>query len=362
MSRSRSKTGIGKILLWIFLFPIMITVAIGRSKMKTLPKVLIILLIWALVIGAGSRVSKEKTDNNATSNTTQTKEITGETEGKPSESSKTKETESKTGSSLEVGTPEKIEPEVENSKKGYESEDADNPETSMPLINTEIPNTPIPDIPDNTVDDIPVMEFMDAPFLKGRGLTDIAGVEPNYIGCAGYASVYTNSALEDNADYTVIPWNVPLYNKAGQSWENIGTIEHKTKIGIIGQNLTKKNAKEYEGYLEFQSLETGVMGYIDVTNFVTSPYWEENAAAAVEKGYGIATFKQNSKFNPIYQNGNKAVISEGTQILLPAKGTYYISVSDKVNYPIVGIVFAEKNGKMEAHYVFFNRNDITLIY
>lgn len=204
--------------------------------------------------------------------------------------------------------------------------------------------------------------FHDATNIKGRGLIDSFGTEPYYIDTIGYVSVYTNSALEENIDYSITPWHVPVYDKTEAGWEETGTIEHKTKIGIISQELWKQNGKEYQGYLGYRDLKSGEQGYINVKNYITVPYWEQNVLNAVDKGYGIAVFKQKSKYIPVYKDGRKAEVNNNTKILLPAKGSYYVSIMDRINYQIPGIVFIKRNNKMEPCFVFFNKDDLTLIY
>ena len=190
----------------------------------------------------------------------------------------------------------------------------------------------------------PSEDFYDAPYLKGRGLIDDAGAEPDYVDVIGFAAVYMDEALENNAGYADIPWTVPVFHKnADGKWEQEGYIDHKTRIGILSQELMKRNGKEYQGYLKFQDLKTGRIGYINVRNFVTSSYWEQSLINAVDKGYGIAEFTQKSKYVPAYKDGRPASVKKGTKVLLPAKGTYYVSIMDRINYQIPGIVFENKN-------------------
>ena len=236
-------------------------------------------------------------------------------------------------------------------------------EIEEPAIKTEpeIAESPTEETAQN-LNEINTIDFIDAPFLKGRGYVDIAGLEPNYINTAGYAAVYTNMKLEENPDFVNYPWTVPIYEKRGEEWEQSGVIYHKTKIGIINQELKKKNGKEFQGYLEFQSIESGETGYINVMNYVTTAYWDQDLANAAEKGYCIAVYKGRSKYPPIYQNKNKTKLSDDSMVLIPPRGTFFVSIEDKENYPVVGIAFVEKNGKKNKHYVFFNKNDLSLIY
>lgn len=223
---------------------------------------------------------------------------------------------------------------------------------------SESASTPIPD----SVSKVDISQFEDASIMNGRGFADIPGIEPQYQNTIGYAAVYSNNNLESNAGIAETPWFIDVYEKNNQKWEKTGKLDHKSRIVILNQELTKKNAKEFQGYLEFQNVLTGVTGYIDVRNYVTVPYWDfDNINLAIEKGYCIASFKQTSKFPPVLKDGKKVSVDDDTLILLPAKGTYFISVSDKINYSVLGIVF-DKDDESKKEYVFFNINDLTMIY
>ena len=207
-----------------------------------------------------------------------------------------------------------------------------------------------------------LITFVDASYLKGRGLAEVSGLEPNYTHAIGFAAIYSNNKLEENPDSINTPWEVPVFYKTDNGWEPDGTIKHKSKIGIISQELTKKNGKEYQGYLEFQEIETGKRGYINVKNFITVPYWDLAISEAVEKGYCIATFNQKSKYIPTLKDGKPAKIKNDTQVLLPAKGTYFVSIMDRVHYQILGMVFEIKDKAVEPQYIFFNKKDLTIDY
>lgn len=209
---------------------------------------------------------------------------------------------------------------------------------------------------------VDISQYDDASILNGRGFVDIPGLEPNYQNTFGYAAVYLNNELEENSTSIETPWSVDVYQKVNDEWGKNGALEHKSFIVILSQELTKKNGKEYQGYLEFQNVVTGETGYIDVRNYVTNPYWDfDSINWAIEEGYCIASYKQTSKFPPILKNGKQASVEDDTLILLPAKGTYFISVSDKINYSVLGIVF-DKDNEAEKQYVFFNAADLTLVY
>lgn len=213
-----------------------------------------------------------------------------------------------------------------------------------------------------TQDDYQIVYFNDASDLKGRGLVDIPGLEPEYVGVKGYAAVYTSAGLEKNDNCLNPPWVVPIYCKTENGWAQVGTIDHKTRIYIISQYLTKENGREYQGYLGFENLDNGNRAYIDVVNFVTTSYWDMPVQKAAERGYGLAEYSQNSKYAPVLQTGNYASVKSGTKVLILARGTYYISIINKIDYHVLGIVFERRGNKVTPQYVFFNKEDLNLIY
>ena len=242
-------------------------------------------------------------------------------------------------------------------------------ETVFSDVATETPNETnevleeITVTPETEKVDYSEYSFNDISELKGRGFADVAGVEPDYVNSNGYVAVYKGSGLDDSLNCLDTPWQVPVYQKSLNGWQECGLINHKTWIGILDQDLTRKNGKEYQGYLKFVDFSTDTIGYINVVNFVTSPYWEyEYLDDSVEKGYGIAVYKQLSDYRPVYRDGNKATISEKEKVLLLEKGSFYVSASDKLNHSILGVLFVENNGVLEKKYIFFNRKDLTLVY
>ncbi len=211
-------------------------------------------------------------------------------------------------------------------------------------------------------DDYQIVYFNDAPDLKGRGLVDIPGLEPEYVGAKGYAAVYTSAGLEKDESCLNTPWAVPIYCKTENGWAQVGTIDHKTRICIISQYLTKENGREYQGYLGFENLDNGNRAYINVVNFVTTSYWDMPVQKAAERGYGLAEYSQKSKYAPVLQTGNYASVKSGTKVLILARGTYYISIMNKIDYHVLGIVFERRGNKVTPQYVFFNKEDLNLIY
>ncbi len=190
--------------------------------------------------------------------------------------------------------------------------------------------------------------------------------EPDYIGLLGYAAAYEGQKLEKNASFGNTPWSVPVYRKDKQFWEEAGTIGHKTMVVVIGQEIEKGKqsygSTRYTGYLHVIRTDTGEDCWLDIYNFVSTPYWEESLAGAREIGYCIATFRQMSDYYPVTSGKTKTVLDDGIKVLLPVKSKIFETSPDKTNNPIAGIVFKEWRNGFGGVTVFFNEEDLTLVY
>ena len=203
-------------------------------------------------------------------------------------------------------------------------------------------------------------------WAEDRGTVGTSKYEPDYIGALGYAAVYEDQNMEKKSDFGTTPWKIPVYQKDKQFWEEDGTIDHKTEVVVIGQELEMPkrsySTSRCSGYLHVIRMDTGKSCWLNVENFVTSPYWERSLTGAMEKGYCIATFKQVSDYYPVTKGKEKTVLDDGTLVLLPMKSKNYASSPDKTNNPIVGIVFKEWKYGFGGVNVFFNEADLTLTY
>lgn len=201
---------------------------------------------------------------------------------------------------------------------------------------------------------------------QDRGTTGSSGTEPDYVSVLGYAAVYTDQHLEENAAFGTTPWEIPVYRKDKQFWEEDGTIAHKTEVVVIGQELElpsrKRSGARCSGHLHVIRMDTGASCWIDVANFVTKPYWENSLTSAREKGYCIAVFRQKSDYYPVIRGNKKAELADGTQVLLQVESNLTGSSPDKKNNPVGGLVFTEGKKGSSAVTVWFNEADLTLSY
>lgn len=89
----------------------------------------------------------------------------------------------------------------------------------------------------------------------------------------------------------------------------VGTVEHKTPVTVIEQELTGgEYGKDFSGYLLVERVDNGEQFYISVTDFVTEPYWE--TTSATEVGYTnpcLAVYHQCSDYYPVDRNGKNTM-------------------------------------------------------
>ena len=199
-----------------------------------------------------------------------------------------------------------------------------------------------------------------------RGMVGKSSYEPDYVSALGYVAVYTEENLEKNSAFSTTPWKVPVYRKDKQFWEKTGTIDHKTEVVVIGQELEmptrKYSSARCTGYLHVIRMDTGKDCWLNVDNFVLKPYWEDSLSYAQEKGYCMATFKQVSDYYPVTKGNTKAELEDGTKVLLPVKSQITATSPDKVNNPVSGIVFMEWQKGFGGVTVWFNAKDLELSY
>lgn len=196
--------------------------------------------------------------------------------------------------------------------------------------------------------------------LTGRGKSESYGHEPQYVNVIGYVVVSDDARLEYNSDFATTPWLVDTYVQDKQFWEKSGEVEHKTEVVVLEQHLTKKSGKIYEGYLKVRRTDNNEEFFISVKNFETKKYWEYSVSKAFKTGYMIAEFKQVSDFYPVTSGKTKTPLDDGTLVLIPYNS--YASSPDKTNNTITGVVFKEWSRGFGGVNVFFNEDDLTIIY
>ena len=196
--------------------------------------------------------------------------------------------------------------------------------------------------------------------LKGRGNSDVGRSEPQYKGIIGYVAAYEGYTI-DNVSIEGWKWTVPTYQQDKQFWNEVGTIDHKTEVLVKEQMIQHRSHGWYEGYLLVERTDTKEQVYINVNDFITKPYWlSEDKLDAVKYGDYIAKFTQVSDYYAVNKSNDKAELEDGTYILIDGMtGTYGKNGPNNETNQVEGIVLS---GSKKGSRIFFNTNDLTIIY
>lgn len=236
-----------------------------------------------------------------------------------------------------------------------ELEDTTN--TDVNNMEEDTTNTDVNDIEKDTTN----IGFRDES-LKGRGTSDYGRSEPNYENIIGYVSIHGYSDLEYDT-LPEAPWTVPTYEKDKQFYVENGTVEHKTEVRVINQELEHRSHGFYDGYLLVERLDTKEQFYIDVSNFITNPYWTNNLEESNSIEACLAEFNQISDYYPVDKSNNKVELNDGMKVLIVGKtGLYGGSGPDKDTNSIEAIVYKEWKYGYGGVRVFFNAEDLSVIY
>lgn len=199
--------------------------------------------------------------------------------------------------------------------------------------------------------------------LAGHGLSDSGRSEPQYVGIIGYA-VNWGKSYYDNEEYLSGNWNVPTYEKDKQFYNEVGTIAHKTEVLVLSQELEHEGYGRYSGYLTVEDTATKEQYIIAVYSFITKPYWTyDDLLEAVSVGHFVAEFNQVSDYYPVNKSNEKVELEDGTIVHVIGKtGTYGKNGPDNETNQIEAIVFKEWKYGYGGVSVFFNVDDLTLVY
>ena len=199
--------------------------------------------------------------------------------------------------------------------------------------------------------------------LEGHGLSDSGRNEPQYVGIIGYAVNWGKSHY-DNEEYLSGNWTVSVYEKDKQFYNEIGTIAHKTEVLVLSQELEHEGYGRYSGYLTVEDTATKEQYIISVYSFITKPYWTyTDLLEAASVGHFIAEFNQVSDYYPVNKSNDKVELEDGSIVHVIGKtGTYGKNGPDNDTNQIEAIVFKEWKYGYGGVPVFFNVEDLTLIY
>ena len=133
------------------------------------------------------------------------------------------------------------------------------------------------------------MEPRHAPEKRGRGLPDETGVEPDYRGVVGYASLQADWEVSRFNTFTQTPWQLPVYEEKGGEFKAAkDSIKHKTPVLVIDQQIREAKGHKFIGYLKVVRLDIHRIVWIDGTKPGTSPWTGKNTAAPCRTGSGCS--------------------------------------------------------------------------
>lgn len=198
-------------------------------------------------------------------------------------------------------------------------------------------------------------------FNRGHsGQWEAHPTKEQYVGMSGYVAV-THSYVYSTKDspyennWLAAPWYATTYEKDKQFFNPVGTVEHKTPVTVIGQELTdwQSGVCCYHGFLLVERVDNGEQFYISVTDFVTEPYWEATNANDVGAGNPcLAVYHQRSDYYPVDRNGKKYNAADG-EVVMIFGATNWGGIDRETNQ--VDVLGANGRG-------FFNAEDLTVIY
>lgn len=195
--------------------------------------------------------------------------------------------------------------------------------------------------------------------LRGRGESDNGRDEPQYVNCSGYVAVYNVRGKE----FSETPWMIPTYQKDKQFYVEAGTVEHKTAVTVLSQELEHTGWGNYSGHLIVERNDTHEQLCINVKNFIIDPYWEQENESLLEiamTGNYLAEFNQISDYYPVDNQGKKVTLEDGVTVLVTGKSST-LGRSSKEN-TIDGIAFVEQGGTLQEVSACFHPDDLTLVY
>jgi len=202
-----------------------------------------------------------------------------------------------------------------------------------------------------------------APEMHGRGIPEVFGEEPDYRGVVGYAALQVGWEVSRFNTFTVTPWILPVYGPGWQEQPD-DMIRHKTPMLVVDQSIKEGIGHKYAGYLYVVRLDTMQQTWIDVTQFVTVPYWTLELTEATKYGYAIAVYRNKSRWEPMDRKAHRGTVPDGTRVLLCYSSPPKYHSPDREHNPILGIIFRSRKESDSNFrtFLFFNEDDLDLIY
>ena len=197
---------------------------------------------------------------------------------------------------------------------------------------------------------------------RGRGQPGPDGKTPDYIGQIGYAVPANDWDLSRQPFVLDGSWGIPGYREGEERMVRITMIGHKTPVVVLNQELYADEEGHYAKYLEIIRLDTSEICWMNIRNFTAVPYWQFTAEECAEYGYGLAVFREASRYAP--RTVSREIVSprDGTRVLIPPTELINYVNPDPANLQIAGVMIEVVGKTIRRRIVFFNRDDLTLFY
>ena len=142
-----------------------------------------------------------------------------------------------------------------------------------------------------------------------------------------------------------------------------GSLAHKTPVLVTRQRLKDNGKGGYTGWLEIVRLDTGATCYLQVSCFVTAPYWNLPLTDTPLFGYCIAVYRESPGQAPHDEAGIPRTFRDGTKVLIPYEGACPVNSPDPENLNIQGIVFTgNESGTSAPEIIYFREADLIVLY
>ena len=208
------------------------------------------------------------------------------------------------------------------------------------------------------------MEVRNDPLLPGRGQAGPDGNEPNYVGVVGFAVIPNDPAIGRNAGFADPAWQVPVYRqpREGKPLVQKGSVAHKTSMLVVGQDLQPDGKGGYTGWLCAARMDNRTMCYLDVSCFVTEPYWSLPVQELQAQGYGIAVFRDRNGTEPKDGNGETCHFEDGTEVLIPFEGAFPGDSPEPEKLDVQGVVFVREGENVKSVIAYFSDSELIPVY
>lgn len=201
------------------------------------------------------------------------------------------------------------------------------------------------------------------PEIAGRGQADPEGNEPDYIGMIGFAALSNDPEISHFSAFDKAYWMIPEFIIKDGKAVQTGNIPHKTPLVVTGQRLKADENDGFNGLLQVVRLDISKECVIDVSCFVTLPYWTLPISKIPAYGWCIAVYRETPGEGPRDEDGNACTIRDGTRVLIPYEAGYSPDQPVNPNLPVCGIVFRENGeGSIHPQTICFREADLVLNY